>query len=293
MKDLCSRARAALNLLLLLSLLQIWVIFSAPNSPESINADIDALEEIFLPFIAEANGRPRKPLKPPLDKLVEALKSHEFKDKDDLTLALFEDHSSTRFFVELQRLFRSYADDNTPPPPTSVDGETNIAIGHYAVRHIQKLISRSGLPPTATIRELKHHYSGEMEVPILKQSIEPEDATVVMAVATVFPLALLYVLFDSMRKVLRKMKFDGEDIDPLDCILFYRSWSAIPVTVVWLILPLALFASQFQKLWIHIDSTPSAIAFLFSCIVPILSLGCLFQGLMARRIYLVPYPGEK
>jgi len=36
MKDLCTRARAAMNLLLLFSLLQIWILASVNNWPDKL-----------------------------------------------------------------------------------------------------------------------------------------------------------------------------------------------------------------------------------------------------------------
>jgi hypothetical protein len=277
MKDYCSRARAALNLILLLSLIQVWGIFSEANSAESIDADINTVYIELTPYLPSFGDVPP-------NGLMQALATTLIKDENDLPLSLFNDQSTNRF---LYKLLRSKGSDNSESPIV----ERKEMAPYDAFIRIQKMISRAGLSSKATILELKHHYSGDIEVPILKQSIEPEDATVVMEVATVFPLALLFVLFDTMRRVLKKMKDDGEDIDPLDCIFFYRSWSAIPVSIIWLILPLALFASRFQQLWTHLENTQTWVAFLFACLSPVLALACLLQGFMARRVYLSPYPG--
>ena len=115
----------------------------------------------------------------------------------------------------------------------------------------------------------------------------------VLEVATVFPLSFLFVLFHSMRKDLRKMKEDRADIDTLDCIFFYRSWTAIPVSIIWLMLPVALLAGQYEALFKRLDSAPSTVAFLFTWLLPIPALSSLYQGCRTRWLYLAPYPSDE
>jgi hypothetical protein len=149
-------------------------------------------------------------------------------------------------------------------------------------------MKRSGLAPTATIRELKHLYAREMEIPVIKQSIDEEDALLVLQVATALPLTLLFVLLDSMRSVIEQMKKNGDDLDAVDCIFYYRSWSAFPVAVLWLLMPIVCFVLQSSNLRTHLDSTGAALAALFTCAVPILALLCIHRGWKARRAYFAP-----
>jgi hypothetical protein len=286
-KDYCSRARAALNLILVLSLLQAWVLFSLPNSPESIDHDLEIVYEKLAPHFSHNRNLPAA--REPLDKFVVNLSKWEFADRDEATLATFDIPYVPRleddvYWTMVDQAHAEKADVGKIDAEKVREAASSVA---SALTHIKELERRSGLPATATIRDLKRHYSREVEVPVLKQSIEPNDVILVLELATVFPLAILFVLLDSMTLVLRKVKGDGKSIDPLDCIFFYRSWSAIPVSVIWLLSPLGLMLSQAIPIYLTHDSIEAVIAYrLVFWSILVLVPACLFRAWTARSVYL-------
>jgi hypothetical protein len=291
MKDYCSRARAALNLILLLSLLQVWVLFSLPNSPESIDRDVAnlvaSLSPYAFPYASPAIPTPDHTL----DKLVAAIKANAYEDNENLTLGSLTirtiENSHQMFYDALK-----VAPHSDEIAIIDIDKNANAAAND--LDHIHELIKRSGLPQTATVRELKHHYSGELEVPILKQSMEPKDATPVLALATDFPLAMLFVLLDSMCGLLRKVKNERKGIAPLDCIFFYRSWTAIPLGLAWLLLPFVCMADEMPTIYQNAITTQAIfVQRIIFWTIPFLVGFCIHRAWLARQLYLAVGPSEK
>jgi len=47
MKDLCTRGRSAINLLLLIAIFQIWILVPVEGSEAEINSEVTTLREVF------------------------------------------------------------------------------------------------------------------------------------------------------------------------------------------------------------------------------------------------------
>jgi hypothetical protein len=298
-KDYCSRARAALNLVLVLSLLQIWLQISQPNSPEAIGEDLHHLVVFFARYLGgpQPGFADLEPLRPPLDAFVKALKATRSGNWDgnwdDVSLDFFVNADPSAVGRALNEVF-----GNPNPKDSKVfDGvmlspEQFAEEADQAYLHIRKLAQRSGLAPTATVRELKNANEHPLELPAIKQSINPEDAGFVLQAALLFPLALLMVLLDSMPNVLAQMKANGEDIGVADCVFFYRSWLSFPIGVLWLLFPalcILLEGWNHPALRYGEASNPEKVV---HWVTFILVGWCIVRAWKSRKVYWLPNPGD-
>jgi hypothetical protein len=198
MKDLCSRGRAAMALLLLLSIFQGWLQFTEIS--ERLHW-VSLLHDI-LPSIRKMPAELRTP---EMETYLQAWQKAAGLDvKLSLVMAMEDSHHGSN------------------------DLERDLAI-------VKTVISQLKLDPdTHSIRDLAMA-NRTLEIPLIKQDVDIYEAPALVEIASAALLAYLFVLFDSMRALARD--WQGPAPESLDLVPFYSSRYAFGMTTIWLLAP--------------------------------------------------------
>jgi hypothetical protein len=261
MKDLCSRARSAMNLVLLLVVFQLWVLLPSDSSKTQVERDLTNIYD-SLGENPDANR-----LTQHFRDFRESYKRlHPEYDLEDVPLALvlnLEDKDlrlqqlpqpaplstpaprpALKVETEKERLARR--DDALLAPDTFTEGQLPFAdpyatkLPSFDLRELKQWIREAELQPNATrIGDLERKLGKEVEVPFIKQRVAAAKAAWILSFAVLAPIALLFVLLDSLW-------LESRDIPPtkekevLDLVMLYRSGWAYFLGMLWLVAPVVL-----------------------------------------------------
>ena len=257
MKDLCSRARAALNLLLILTLLQVWVLSPNDANSESVQVDVEQVESAFA-GASQSCSEPGKAFD------AEYRKSISFGGPETIpvTKILEIPEDAVSVAIELREYASEKAAPDTPDlqdfpriclwggsgsidvPSTREDIDKTVD----ALRRLKNLTYTSGVViNTATIGEVEQKLAREIEVPFVKVKLNAGKASWILAIGVLAPFAFIYVVLDSLLLTLRAVPA-GNEMDFLDFLPLYPSRSARVLGVIWLFAPIILTCVGLIKL---------------------------------------------
>lgn len=110
----------------------------------------------------------------------------------------------------------------------------------FDLRELKQWIREAELPPNATkIGDLERKLGKEVEVPFIKQRLAAAKAAWILSFAVLAPLALLFVLLDSLWLESRGIPPTKEK-ELLDLVMLYRSGWAYLLGMLWLAAPVVL-----------------------------------------------------
>lgn len=132
----------------------------------------------------------------------------------------------------------TYSDDQLPLADPYAD--TLPKLPNFDLRELKQWIREAELPPTATkIGDLEKNLSKEFEVPFIKQRLAAAKAAWILSFAVLAPIALLFVILDSLWLELRDIPpTKGKEL--LDLVMLYRSVWAYRLGMLWLAAPVVL-----------------------------------------------------
>jgi hypothetical protein len=279
MKDLCNRARAAMNLILLFCLLQVWILSSANHlaekvleevtqygnmlSQHSANQPVDASTKEFIAAFNAAKSTGSIPsIKLSLilgtpdraiadfyqNRLQEVWKAEE----EQRAVEAEETRKKEELKAEMRRKDEIFVDDSFFKWPGKMRSAPQFDPLNYfdwagVASDLKARILYSKLPlATATIADLQETYERQIELPFIKKEVTGKDAYGVLQIAMLAPLALVYVLLDSIwlkaESDLEESKYAREKsvVEPFDFILLYRSKWSLMMGFLWLLAPVVL-----------------------------------------------------
>lgn len=262
MNSLCNRIRAALNLLLLLSLLQAWVLFAGDKSSvaedvKGLVADIEQLRKDEVPasvkdfldsfHFAHSQSAHWDAQPMPLSKII-ALTDQDVTDvhldSGGIAAAAAKvtgsENAAGTMIISGQTPAERYREIKDRFSRTA---EGAIADGLARLNRLRDSIHMAGLPiNTATVYDLERSFVREVEIPFIKQRIEAHGAFWMLGAAAVAVLALIYIVLDYMWIVLSSRRFNQDETEVFDCVLLYPSRFAVILGTGWLVAPCALLA---------------------------------------------------
>ena len=270
MKDLCTRSRAAANVLLLFVLLQGWVYFTGKETAEGIARDVNDIAEMLT---EHAQGEESPAVKTLDGEYQSALKTSKSLGAQTISLETIlklsrDDVMTVRPTENEMGVFRQRASESFRDVPfldekSSAGRQKSLEIARMRrddplfdfkreqldlavkLQHIQDLILEAQLPEKSNVLDLGRKFSREFEAPFIKQPLERDTAAVVLSLVNIGPLALLFVLMDSIWILVREWteREDDPEPEPLDWIMFYRSKWGFILGVAWLAAPVAMLVA--------------------------------------------------
>lgn len=298
MNNLCTRVRGALNLLLLLSLLQAWVLLaqdqqSIADDVRALASDFDQLPSKQPPDSVRAllnsyqhstpSGRGVRSI--PLSILLaisdrDVAAAHPTAEEIDEVELSGATRNSAGIVIITGKSPEEYAHEGTAVITKVVSD--NIARSVDRLNHLRSAIESAGLSPTATVYDLERSYVKRVEIPFVKQEVEANSAFWILALAELTVSAFLYVLMDSMWMVVSAMSAaPAADMEMQDCIPLYPSPWARALATAWILAPCILTASgRFSRFGVTFNLTEWLI---IAALTIVIAVGSLMRMSMLRR----------
>jgi len=220
MKDLCARGRSAMNLVLLLALLQLYLLVTGfnPVAVDLVKAMVEDAKDpwsVSVPGVALFRDLGKNPEADLRDLPISAIKS--LNEQELQTLADQRRPTETRDFSQ-----------------ATIDSTIKQLHFIYQLKQLKRIVSDSTLPSEATVGRLSDTEEPQLELPLLRQKITARGAFVLFSLANALLLLYLLSLLDSLRVL-----FTRQVCPPplLDLILLHPSVIAYCLGAVWLTMP--------------------------------------------------------
>jgi hypothetical protein len=279
MKDACARARAALNLMLLLCLLQAWLLFTVADPYISVVSNVNAIGEMYrrhppdnesgsigafeASYIAAYMLSPQSGVRSMKLASVLAISDEEVRDRKEKELS--EQEIEKIFLDEKNR--NTLALSNRGSPVSFEEWQQrwqrDVRIPETIVgrlHHLRDLTDRSGVVvDTATIHDLEVTIPHELEVPFIKQKVDSQDAFWIIGVAMIAPLLVVFVVLDSICIKLRSDPIGVmKEPESMDLFILYRSYWGLVLGALWIFAPSILVLPALQILFFTATASSGA-----------------------------------
>ncbi len=203
MKEICERARSAMNLLLLFCVLLAWLIVT--DVPTILDR-VASIQELLL-----TSAAPSRPM-PVQDFLTSVAPPKQISElrriKISTVLAMDSEDLRRLEFPLAQQLvlppMEPPLDRRREPSPRAIRGraaENPLAMIRAELKELAVLTARGRLSPESTLGELEASTSPELTLPFVERTIDVQTAYWVLGIACAGPLLLLLSFASSLREV--------------------------------------------------------------------------------------------
>jgi hypothetical protein len=257
MKDLCSRARAVMNLLLIVFLLELWVLAPSDSDGSTIELELSSVSSL-LTYIDSSDIPAAKAFNAVYDAENELFK---LDTPVHLVMDIDGQEISKKFYRDLDANLQRDLDKIKSGKKVDANSYDAISKGMDALGQLKDLARAASLATdnAATFRDVSHKLAQRMEAPYVKANLSPESLSTVLIGADLAAVSVLFVLFQSMWLTLLKSP-ESANLEVFDTILLYRSkWGAF-IGGLWVLVPTMLTMYLFPK---DPEYFASAIALLF------------------------------
>jgi hypothetical protein len=274
-----------MNLLLLISMLQVWILASEDHS--AVVEGTRKLGDDMLQMQMYGTAI----------KTAQAFVSeYENSRIGDSSWNVQKIRLSTILAISTYDFDSSFPDPETirrnalnGPPGTEAQVSKFVAAVHEdattILEGLRATIEHAHLPPeTSTIYDLEKVSAKEIDMPFVHAGVEPHIAFQLLAIGSLLVIAMLYSLFDSIWRVGTETKKWGGPV--LDAALLHPSKWAPNLAGIWIGAPsLLVAAGTFGPLKVAVNSRESWVLGVIAFIIGVIAVKILIRGktIRARR----------
>jgi len=218
MKDICSRARGAMSLLLVIALLQLWVYLPGEGSKARIRSDLTEI----VGFLKEADAAQ-----------LSANQKAFLNGYGELELEREEEDTTVKTIWEMDE-----KSIYLPGPSRVDDAAIERILGVVdALRRLKDAIRLSNVnPESAVLADVENKLAQDIEAPVIKVKLASDKASIWLSAAAFLIMIYLTTLIDSIWLILKDIPPEAT-VEPLDLILFYKSLWSYFLGGLWLVAP--------------------------------------------------------
>jgi hypothetical protein len=242
MKDLCTRSRAVMNLLLLISMLQVWILVSEDHSSVVENTRKLCDDLMLMQSMTQASGTAEAFVAEYENTLIGGTRWNVQKIKLSTVLAITTIDFDNAFPNQksiLDIASRSHRPESEVSKMVADIHDRDTAI----LDGLRATIEHAHLPPeTSTIYDLERLSAKEIDLPYVHAPVDVRNAFWILAIGSLLVITMLYSLVDSIWRVGTETNEWGGRERVLDVALLYPSKWAFYLAAIWIGSPPLLVA---------------------------------------------------
>jgi hypothetical protein len=283
MKDLCARSRAVMNLLLLISMLQVWILVSEDHSSVVENTRRLCSDLMLMQSMAQAIGT-TKDFVLEYERTLVGGSSWNVQQIRLSSILAISTYDFDRSFPDRESIHRIAVQG---PPGTESQMSKVVATTHDDATAIldglRETIEHAHLPPdTSTIFDLEKLSEKEIDLPFVHAGVDVHIAFRVLAVGSLLVIAMLYSLVDSIWRVGTETNSWGDD-PVLDVPFLYPSKWARCLATIWIGSPsLLVAAGTFGLLKVAMNTRESLALVGIACLIAFIAIRIFWRVRMIR-----------